>query len=151
MSWSVKGRWNLSLYHNHITIHGIKFSWTDGKLIFGYLNGAKTLSELTGYDFIEFLTMLEDEDDGGRPRSQRTPSLGTNMTKDLTRVLPMTSEKYRSTRHPHHHHHDHQPYQDGSSHRLQVFRIHYELVSDGDLFYNLAYTVPYNVDFLFSQ
>ncbi|KAG8257887.1 hypothetical protein J6590_040797 [Homalodisca vitripennis] len=60
----------MPLYHDHLTIEGIKFSWTDGKLISGHLDGAKRLSELTGHNFTEFLTKLEGEDDGGRPRNQ---------------------------------------------------------------------------------
>ncbi|KAG8291246.1 hypothetical protein J6590_065113 [Homalodisca vitripennis] len=63
-----------------LTIDGKKFSWTDGKLISGHLDGAKRLSELTGHDFTKFLTKHEGEDDGGRPRSQRTPSPGAVTT-----------------------------------------------------------------------
>ncbi|KAG8273540.1 hypothetical protein J6590_019250 [Homalodisca vitripennis] len=76
----VTGRRKMPLYHDHLTIDGIKSSWTDGKLISGHLDGAKKLSELTGYDFTEFLTTLEGEDDGDRPRSRRTPSPGAVTT-----------------------------------------------------------------------
>ncbi|KAG8327566.1 hypothetical protein J6590_018005 [Homalodisca vitripennis] len=69
----VTGKRKMPLYQDHLTTDGIKFSWNDGKLISGHLDGARRLSELTGHDFTEFLTKLEGEDDGGRPRSQRTP------------------------------------------------------------------------------
>ncbi|KAG8255833.1 hypothetical protein J6590_083027 [Homalodisca vitripennis] len=67
----VTGRRKFPLYHDHLTIDGIKFSWTAGKLISGHLDGAKRLSELQ-----DTTSLIPDQ----ARRSQRTPSPGAVTT-----------------------------------------------------------------------
>lgn len=58
----VAGRRRMPIVHDHLTIEGCKFSWVDGKLRAGPVDGGERLKDVTGRDFSEFLAKLQRGD-----------------------------------------------------------------------------------------
>lgn len=58
----VSGKRRMPIYFDHLTIEGSRFTWFDGKLRAGPLDGAKQLQEITKHDFTDFLKTLADGD-----------------------------------------------------------------------------------------
>lgn len=60
----VSGKRRMPLYFDHLTIEGSRFTWMDGKLRYGPMDGAKQLQEITRHDFSEFLKKLAVKEPG---------------------------------------------------------------------------------------
>lgn len=86
----------MTLGFAHLTIEKYRFTWEDGYLKAGKEDGAKTLQQLCGHDFGEFLSGLKQLGPGGvrgpvRQLEEANVRAGISTTKEVSNEAARTT------------------------------------------------------------